>query len=398
MVRAGRALIIIVLGSAIGIAAIVYAKETGGRVVCNDIAAFYVASKLMLQDGAGDVYRATDFFTALQEYCGNPIMIPYTYPPPYNLIVLPFAYFPMWLAYLLFTGATLTSFLLVVRLLARTTRGFFYACLFPLPGLITNAALGQNGFLLSTIIGAAALATLLKQPRLSGAWMGLICLKPHLGVGFSIFLLARMRRVELAFALLVTLLLSALAALIFGLSVYGEFIGSLRDATRFLVEGRYPLFRMTSAYAFAFTASGNATGAVVAHTINAGIAALLLVVVCRASLNLRTKLGVVIALSLGISPYLYEYDWCLFSVSLALLWRTIQTKASTIEKLLLAALTWIVTGYGASVIFFADDAGRRVHSDDVVAWAGLAQVLLYTLLLKIVFASKGERRRAPEVC
>ena len=111
--------------------------------------------------------------------------MPFPYPPPFLILVAPFALLPYAPALLAWVVASFAFYLLCLRTLF--PRVSWLAAAFP--PVMTNAIIGQNGFLLCGIL-AAGLALLPRRPWLGGFVLGLLILKPQLGLALPFVLLA----------------------------------------------------------------------------------------------------------------------------------------------------------------------------------------------------------------
>lgn len=113
--------------------------------------------------------------------------MPWHYPPPFQLLVTPFAALPFWVAMALWCGLTLALFLWVAwRILPdpMTIAGVLAAV--PTAIILVN---GQTGFLVAALLGAGLL-TAGRRPALAGALIGLISVKPQLGLALPVALIA----------------------------------------------------------------------------------------------------------------------------------------------------------------------------------------------------------------
>ena len=311
-----------------------------------DFDAFRIAGQLVWRGAIDQAYRF-ETLVAFQRRFGEPnAFLPWTYPPVFNLVVAPFALLPRSLAYTLFIGATLAAYLLVLRRLAGSHLGPLLALLFPT--LAVTVACGQNGFLTGSLIGAACLCLLRRDPR-AGLPLGLMAIKPHLAVGFAVqALMTRDWRTALV-AASVALAFAGLATLILGTSVWGAFRDGVAEAGVFLERGLYPLYRMISAYA-ALRSLG--TPATVALAVQGAVAVVALGLVIRAirrRMPIHRVVGLAALASLLVSPYAYDYDLPILGVGLALLGPDLLARTEPRTRLVLFGLVWVASGWGLAM-------------------------------------------------
>ena len=103
--------------------------------------------------------------------------IPFGYPPAFLLIAAPFAALPYPPAAVAWVVLTWSFYALAVRLWAP---GAWWLAM-AMPPLLINAVTGQAGFLIAALF-IAGMALLPKRPLLGGILLGLIVVKPQLGL------------------------------------------------------------------------------------------------------------------------------------------------------------------------------------------------------------------------
>jgi hypothetical protein len=374
-------LVLLLASKAIGLAGTASGQ---GAATLIDFDAFRLAGQLVWR---GEIDRAYHFATllAFQRSIGEPgSFLPWTYPPVFNLVVAPFALLPRGLAYALFTGATLAAYLMVLRRLAQPHLGMLLALLFP--ALAVTIVCGQNGFLTGSLIGAACLCLLRRDPR-AGLPLGLMAIKPHLAIGFA--LQAAMTR-DWRTALIaagVAAVFAGLATLVLGPSVWAAFRDGVAEAGVFLEEGLYPLYRMISAYAVVRTLGAPAT---VALAVQAGVALAalgLIALAIRRRMPAPQVVGLTAVASLLVSPYAYDYDLPILGVGLALLGPALLARTTARERMALFVLVWLASGWGLAM---TEVLHRRYGEEGMpvgvmpLSLAGLALMGLVVLIWRVL--------------
>lgn len=314
-----------------------------------DFDAFYVVG-IMAQEGRiAEAYHLPHLVEAYRTHAGLDSQMPWTYPPQFDLIVALLPALPRGLSYLVFTGLSFLAFLWVLHRLAGVYLPAVLAATLPI--LYIQLACGQNGFLTAAILGWMAL-WVTEGRRGAGLALGLMVIKPHMGIGLGLWALVRGEWRLLAQAVGVTLASGLLATLVFGPAVWGAFRGGVAEAAGFLETGLYPFFRMTSLYA-GLHRLGVDPGLAMAAQITLALVAVSAVIWFARRAPLRHALAMACAGTLLLSPYTYDYDLTLLAVAFALVARDLFARARLAELLGLMALVWVAGGWGLARILQA---------------------------------------------
>ena len=349
-----------------------------------DFDAFYIVSQLVAESRAAQAYDPAVMAQIQSALVGHEGFMPWTYPPMFDLLVAPLSLLPRGLAYALFTGLTLAFYLAAV---ARLSGSAFLAVLVALaPPIYVTVTIGQNAFLTGGLM--ALFAGLSLRGRTAAGWpLGLLVIKPHLGVGLGLHALFAGRWRVLALAAAVALGFAALATAVFGTGIWSAFRGGIDAAGGALASGFYPLFRMTSVYALLHTL-GVAPQIALWVQIGTGlIACALIAYAVRAQGPLRFTLAMACFASALVSPYLYDYDMTIAGVGLALIAGDLMARTSTVEKILLLALVWLACGWG--MLNVLPTAGlpweqRAAIARATISYGAVAYLLLLALTARIL--------------
>lgn len=356
-------LLIVILASLVGVGACVYSGFVSSQgKVCNDFAAIYVAGSLAVGGRFAEAYDVQAFSKALASFCGTaPQRMPWTYPPPFNLIAGALSLLPYGLSYLVFISVSLIAFMMILRRLCASLDHYNLARITCLPSMGITIIAGQNGLLTAALIGLFTLF-ILSGRRSASLPLGLLIIKPQLATGLALLVLMQKRVRLLIFTLIVVLSLSLLTTVLMGADVWRAFAHAAGEAGAFLKNGEYQLSRMTSIYAAAFSITGSASIAFTLQIFVAVLCSLAIYHCVRLDLPLRPLLGVSILLSYGISPYVYDYDCVAYGVSAALIAPYIFLYATVRQKLPFLVLSWLPQLYGAYFALFAADGIRDLVS------------------------------------
>lgn len=243
-------------------------------------------------------------------------LLPFPYPPPFLLILMPLGLIPYWLGFALWVAATAALYLLVSRGIAPLAYRLAH------PQALANALIGQNGFL-TTAIFIAGMRALERRPLLAGAILGLLVIKPQLALLLPIALLAgrEWRAIAGAAASSTALLLLALLAL--GTDAYLGFFEILPVYTEAMATSRWPWNELASVFAFARHLGVPQLPALAIHAIVAlGATAL----VWRAwSSRSEARAPVLATAILLVPPYMFTYDALLLIVPMG--WLIVRERA-----------------------------------------------------------------------
>lgn len=304
-----------------------------------DFDIFHLVGRLYWQGDLAEAYRMQALLDYQRELIGGVSFMPWTYPPPFDLVVAALALLPAWLAYLVFTLGTLGIYLLVLRAVAREHLAGVVVCL--LPVLFVTSFGGQNGFLTGSLLGSFALLSL-KGSRLAGVPLGLMIIKPHLALGVGFYLLVSRRWADLGVAVATAVAAALLSTLLLGPDIWGAFLHGMAESKSYLAAGLYPLQRMTSVYAGLWTLGVSPDVALWAHlAVTLSALAAMWVITRRDARSGRALAAALIATQL-VSPYSYDYDLPTLGVALALALRA--TPALSSRLLFLPVLALVIFG------------------------------------------------------
>src|SRR3982074_1492086 len=131
-----------------------------------------------------DIQKQVQVAVLGQSYEGN---FAWHYPPPFLFVAAVLAHFPYAVAFIGWAATSLVPYLAVMRAIVGRPFGLLLAAAFPV--VLTNALVGQNGFLTASLIGGT-LILLPTRPILAGICLGLLSYKPQYGLLFPLVLIA----------------------------------------------------------------------------------------------------------------------------------------------------------------------------------------------------------------
>lgn len=227
------------------------------------------------------------------------------YPPTYLMALLPLAGLDYGTAFAAFMAV---GGLLLAAALARIGgwRGVIVG--FAVPVTALTFIYGQNGWATAGLAGLALVA-LPDRQILAGILIGLLTLKPQLGLAYPFALLAAGYYRSAAAAALTAVWLVALAYHLLGWGVFEAFLDSL-DASRTVLmeQSEVGIGRIQSVFALVRLADGSPLLAYAAQAAVAGVVAVLLVRAWRGPASHATKAALTLASTLVMSPFVLPYD------------------------------------------------------------------------------------------
>lgn len=277
-----------------------------------DFASFWAAGRLAIRGTPAlaydmETHRAVEMTVA---HMGG--LMPFPYPPPFLFFVAPIAFEPFWLAYLAWIAAAAALYVAAMSRLMPTR------CPLAHPAALVNAMIGQNGLLTTAIFGFG-IAIVATEPLLGGAVLGLLVVKPQLGILLPVALLAERNWRAIAGAAASSLLLLALAWMAFGSDAYRGFLQITGDYAGFMSAGRWNWSEFASLFAF-LRFFGIAQPIALALQI---LAAVVAGAVTWRSWRMKdeNRIAVLAAATLLVPPYLLTYDSLLLIMPLAVFLR-----------------------------------------------------------------------------
>jgi len=296
--------------------------DENGLGIPTDFVNLWSAGRLVLDGHPAlaydwDVQKAVQVAVLGQNYDGN---FAWHYPPPFLFVAALLAHFPYGAAYLGWVGISLVPYLAVMRAIVGRSFGLLLALAFPV--VVTNALVGQNGFLTASLIGGT-LALMPNRPMLSGICLGLLSYKPQYGLLFPLVLIAASQWTVFATAGTVAVLIASLSWLAFGGESWQAFFHWMPMFSQaFLTEGRAPWGKMQSIFALVRYFGGTEQLAWVFQWIMSGTVALVLMLMWRnRRVSYSLKAASLAAGALLITPYLFLYDLMVLAIAVAFLVR-----------------------------------------------------------------------------
>lgn len=350
----------------------------------SDFDVFYLVSQSFWSGAVKDAYRSVFYSTDGYVHSG----LRWTYPPPFVVLLSPLGLFPKWFAYGVFMGGSSLAYVWALRRI--NPEHFGVVLMTALPSIVVTLSSGQNGLLFGAILGLFALGTLRERPT-AGALLGLLTLKPQTLPAAVTSLLIRRRWRELILAAIVCVLGVAISLVTLGPSIWGDFLDTMRETKRVLLQGHVPLFRMVSAYASLRSLGVSGALSMMAQFIAVVIALEAIVSSARQSAP-RRHVGLVLFATIMISPYQYDYDLPLVGISLALLWPTLIHYGTLTERVLCLSCFSVASVWGLLYdLYLSSSLGSNAadHLTTAPTVSGLLMLISFVSIRRVVRRAKG---------
>lgn len=246
---------------------------------------------------------------------------PWLYPPSFLLLLLPFGalpFFPAWAAFQCVTGGLLVAALWRWSGAGRW-RPLLVLVVLASPAAAFNLIVGQNGFLTAALF-VAGFGLLPARPLLGGVALGLLTLKPQLGVLIPLALLADCNPRAIAGAALGGLGLALASLAVFGARFWAGWLRMMLGGGPLLAEWD----RSGREYGTSLFANAHALGAgfgaanLVQLAGTAGAAALTWVI-WRGGRPRAQKFAGLLAATMLAAPHVSNYDMMVLAVGAGLL-------------------------------------------------------------------------------
>ena len=229
--------------------------------------------------------------------------LPFAYPPCFLVVLAPFALLSYPAAAADWVLLTFAAYCLAMRRWAPELPWLALS----FPPLLVNAITGQAGFLTAALfIGGMAL--LPKRPLLAGVLLGLLIVKPQLGLILPLALLAGREWRAIAGAAASAAGLVLVSLILFGLEPWQAWLANADLFAAIASEGLAGWHRMASVYGSLRLAGLGPAPAWIAHGLVALAAAAAACLLWYRKADPGARAGALAAATALASPYLFVYD------------------------------------------------------------------------------------------
>ena len=299
----------------------IWIYDTKGLGIPTDFVNVWAAGRLVLEGHPAlaydwDVQKQVELALLKQDFAGY---FAWHYPPPFLFVAMLLAQLPYSAAFIGWVTASFVPYLAVMRAIVGRSFGLVLAVAFPM--VVSNALVGQNGFLTASLIGAT-LYFLPTRPMLSGVFLGLLTYKPQYGLLFPIVLVATAQWRVFFSAAATAVALAFVSGLACGTASWQAFFHWMPVFSQaFLTEGKATWWKLQSLYSLVrYFGGSEQLGWIFQWTLTAAVT-VTLVTIWRSSVRYSLKAAALAVGTLLTTPYLFMYDMMVLAIPVAWLVR-----------------------------------------------------------------------------
>ncbi len=188
-------------------------SNSGATVFNVDFRVFWAAARLAIEGHPLDAFDVTRL-AEVQDFPADDWM-PWVYPPGFLLLLLPLGLLSFFAAWAVYTGLSAAAMLAALRPFLRGTPALWIGVALS-PAALVTLLLGQISLLWVAGLVAALAALRGNRPWLAGLFLGLLTVKPQLGLLIPVALIAAGQWRTIGAAALTSLALTGVATALFG--------------------------------------------------------------------------------------------------------------------------------------------------------------------------------------
>lgn len=336
-----------------------------------DYLSFWLAGGQALNGTPELAYIPTEFAAIQKEFTGSDTMFGFFYPPTFQLLQAGFALLPYKAAFLAFIVLTTALLCLACRMISGAW--LLAACLILVPACINNAFHGQNAALTAALYGFFLLGVERRKAILAGIALGLLTIKPQLGILAPVALIASWNWRAFLSASATTLIFAAASVAVLGTGVWLAFWQQAPVAAAMMELGGVEWGKMISVYG-GLRLLGAGHGAAMTVQAIAGLGALVCVWhAWRRSRDMAVRAPVLVGGALLVTPFALSYDLTLLVVPCAFLIRDgLKSGFLPYEKAVLALVIVLSASTSPLAVWFALPVAPLLPL--MVLWLGLRRL------------------------
>lgn len=280
--------------------------EPGQTAIQFDFRVFWGAAKLAL---AGDPLGAFD--EVKLQVAGNStpdLWLPWLYAPGFLILLLPFGALPFYLALAIFSALSITLMAIALRPFVGGVKLAWVFMVFA-PACASNLSLGQNSVIWFAGFLIAMHALRSGRDVQAGLILGILTLKPQLGLLIPLALVGVAAWRTIGVAAVTTLLVAGLPTLIYGTEYWVAMYANQIKQVGYIVSAPNGIQVMVSPYSV-FVRAGIPSG--IAQNLQWGVtlitAALVWWTWSKKNIGFDHKLAIIFCAMPFSSPYYWYYD------------------------------------------------------------------------------------------
>lgn len=348
-----------------------------------DFHVFWGAAKLVLSGQPLDVFDVP----ALARAAGftETIWLPWLYGPGFLVFMTPFGILPFKLAWIAFILLSAALFALALRPFTEGNRFLLFGLVFA-PANFPVYMLGQNSLLWFAACLAALWALRRQKYILAGIFIGLMTLKPQLGILIPFALIGLRAWSTIASATLTTIVLALLPTLFFGFEYWqGLFHIAELHGQQFFERIETNLIAVSPYSFFSVIGLSHEIALAMQITLTLSLALCLIWAWGKKDISFDLKAALLLCSISLSSPYILHYDLVSLCLCGFFLIRARELRLKFPDTILII-LCWLGTG-GAIVV------GRLLEGSEI----RLQLIYLPIVLLTLIVCIYGVLKRTPSL-
>ena len=296
-------------------------SDASGQYIATDFVNVWAAGKLVLDGHPAlaydwDIEKQVELALVKENFIGY---FAWHYPPPFLFVAAFLAQFPYTAAFMGWVFVSLIPYLAMMRAIVGRAFGLMLAVGFPM--VLSNALVGQNGFLTAALIGGT-LYLMPTRPVLSGICLGLLTYKPQYGLLFPLVLIAASQWTTFFTAGAVAVVMAFVSWLAFGTESWQAFFHWMPMFSQaFLSEGKATWWKLQSIFSLVRYLGGSESLAWAFQWVLTASVATVLVLMWRSRVPYTLKAAALAVGTLLTTPYLFMYDMMALAIPVAFLVR-----------------------------------------------------------------------------
>ncbi|WP_369122798.1 glycosyltransferase family 87 protein [Trinickia soli] len=296
---------------------------------------------------------------------------PWLYPPTFLIFLLPLGILPLNVALTAFSFVGTTAYLCSTWGIVRRAGPLALIPVAAFPGFWLALCYGQNS-LLTAAAAAAALALMPTRPILTGIFVGLLSMKPQLGLVFPLALICSRQWCSFASAAVCSVLLWGVSAVVLGGDMVPAWLHTASWFRHTWIEHNPEIWRgMPTIYATARRAGASAQLAYLLQVAVAVPACAVTAWLWRGPARYELKAAALCCCTLLVQPYLLYYDLAWLVIPIAFVGVDLCRHSARSFEWLLLVVAWAMP--------LQSVAARVIPG--VGHWTPAVLVLLLTLIV-----------------
>ena len=309
-----------------------------------DFSVYWSAAKVALTHGPAAVFNQDLMMTVERTVRSGKLFAgtsgPWLYPPTFLLFLLPLGMVSLNVALAVFSFAGATAYLRSMWAIVRRTEGQALIPAAAFPGFWLALCYGQNS-LLTAAAAAAALGAIPTRPILAGVFVGLLSVKPQLGLVFPLALICSRQWRCFAAAALCSVLLWGASAVVLGGEMLPAWVHTVSWFKHTWIEHNPEIWRgMPTIYATARRAGASAQLAYLLQGVVAVPACAVTAWLWSATARYELKAAALGCCTLLVQPYLLYYDLAWLAIPIAFLAVDLYRHAARTFEWLVLVVAW----------------------------------------------------------